>query len=73
MKSLFSRIFTKSGMTGPCNGIYTLTTAIGTSGSDRGAAVPPSVKRLGPKHPEGAGRQEMALDVEGVVEGCLDG
>ncbi len=57
-------------------GIDTLTAAVGRNalhhGSDRGAAVPPNVKRLGPKLPEDAARQEMALDVEGVLDGGVD-
>jgi len=42
------------------------------SGSGCDTALPPDSKRLGPKLPEDAARQEMALDVEGVLDGGVD-
>jgi len=57
-------------------GIDTLTTAVGRNathlGSDRGAAVPPNVKRLGPKCLKEVARQQMALDIEGVLDSGVD-
>jgi hypothetical protein len=58
------------------HGIDTLAAAVGRNapyhGSDRSAAVPPNVERLGPELFEDVARQEMALDVEGVVDGGVD-
>ena len=41
-------------------------------GSNRSAALPPDDKRLGPKRLEDSARKEMALDVEGVLDGGVD-
>ncbi len=58
------------------DGIDTLTAAVGRDalhlGSGCGAAVAPNVKRLGPKCLEEAARQQVALDIEGVVDGGMD-
>ena len=43
-----------------------------TMGSDRSAAVAPDIKRLGSKTLEDAAWQEVALDVEGVLDGGVD-
>ena len=57
-------------------GIDTLTAAVGRNaphlGSDCGAAPPPDDKRLGPKRLEDAAREEMALDIEGVLDGGVN-
>lgn len=57
-------------------GIDTLTALVGRNspyhGSGCDAAVPPNVKRLGPEPLEDAARQEMALKVEGVLDGGMD-
>jgi hypothetical protein len=57
-------------------GIDTLTPAVGRRAPDVGsgceAALPPYSKRLGAKRLEDAARQEVALDVEGVLDGGVD-
>ena len=58
------------------NGIDTLTAAVGRDaphlGLDCGAAAAPNVKRLGPKFLEEAARQQVALDIEGVLNRGVD-
>ena len=60
----------------PWEGIDTLTAADGrnapSSGSGCEAALPPDSKRLGSKTLEDAAWQEVALDVEGVLDGGVD-
>lgn len=57
-------------------GIDTLTAAVGRKAPDPGlgceATLLPDGKRLSPKHFEDAAWQEMALDVEGVLDGGVD-
>ncbi len=58
------------------NGIDTLTAADGrnapSSGSGCEAALPPDSKRLSPKTLEDAAWQEVALDVESVLDGGVN-
>ena len=57
-------------------GIDTLTAAVGRNAPDYGsgckAALPPDDKSLGPKRFEDAAWQQVALDIEGVVDGGVD-
>jgi len=57
-------------------GIDTLTSAVGRNaprhGSGCKAALPPDDKSLGPKRFEDAARKEVALDIEGVLDGGVD-
>jgi hypothetical protein len=54
-------------------GIDTLTAAVGWEAPELGlgyeATLPPDSKRLGPKRLEDAAWQEVALNVEGVLDG----
>jgi hypothetical protein len=58
------------------DGIDTLTAAVGRNAPRQGsgckAALPPDDKGLGPKRFEDAARQEVALDIEGVLDGGVD-
>ena len=57
-------------------GIDTLTAAVGRNASHHGsgckAALPPDDKSLGPERLEDAARPEVALDIEGVLDGGVD-
>jgi hypothetical protein len=57
-------------------GIDTLTAAVGRNAPHHGsgceAAVPPDRKRLGPKRLEDAARQQVALDIEGVLDSGMN-
>ena len=58
------------------DGIDTLTAAVGRNAPDLGsgceATLLPDSKRLSPKRFEDAARQEMTLDIEGVLDGGVD-
>ena len=58
------------------SGIDTLTAAVGRNaphhGSGNNAALPPDSKRLGPKRLEDAALQQVALDIERVLDSGVD-
>ena len=71
-KAIAVGLFSTRNFSFGLNGIDTLTAAVGRNtphdGSDCKAALPPDSKRLGPKRLEDAARQQVALDIEGVLD-----